>query len=201
MSHCPFPVPGFPPTHRGVRCWGEGDGWVRKEEKVALLPLCNSSQFLVKFVSSSLSLFFSLSFFSCASISMLLLPCLEVDPEQEIYSNYTSPSSSFHSCPLYFFWLPVLDENIKNKKRAFCVIAFHRGTENTFLRGNIAWLFVSESELNREKVLAKGGQKRNGGSWFSSPRTPIFHFAAQVAILRGKPDCLLSYLKPLRGWS
>ena len=71
MFHCPFPIPGFPLPHRDDinRCWGRaGECWVWKEENVALLPICNSGQFLAKLYHPLFSLLLCVSF--CAPFTL-----------------------------------------------------------------------------------------------------------------------------------
>ena len=70
MFHCPFPMAGFPLHDRGDR--GSGVGLGMEEEKISPLPIHNSTQFLVIFVSSSLPLLFSLLFLFCCFFSAQL---------------------------------------------------------------------------------------------------------------------------------
>ena len=71
MSHCPFPIPGFPLPHRDdiSRCWGRaGECWVWTEENIALLPICNSGQFLAKLCHPLFSLLLCFSFYAPFSL-------------------------------------------------------------------------------------------------------------------------------------
>lgn len=157
MSHCPFPIPGFPLPHRDDinRCWGRaGECWVWKKENVALLPKCNSGHFLAKLYHPLFSLCFS---FYAPFTLFRSWPRAEMILKLHI-----------SSIKLLFF---LLSDILKILKRGLLCDFFPQGHRKHLL-GEKYNLIVSESELNREKILSKVGPKGNGSSWFTSPTWP-----------------------------
>ena len=190
MSHCPFPIPGFPLPHRDdiSRCWGRaGECWVWTEENIGLLPICNSGQFLAKLCHPLFSLLLCFSFYAPFTL-------FRSWPRAEtILKLYISIKLSFF----------LLSDTLKILKRGLLCNFFPQGHRKHLLDGKYNLIICLRVWVElRKGSFKKLAEKENGGSWFTSPTwTPFFCFAAPVAILRGKPDCSLSYLKPLSGWS